>query len=93
MRIVTTYKNVNGTPKVVAKGMGVQKTTNWDLSKSTDWNHGTAAGALILHKSSTMHPLTQQNGDHLGSAAVRSIKAGASTHEASDDGTRHVFNV
>ena len=51
MRIITTYKNINGTPKVLARGMGVQKTTNWDLSKSTDWNHGTAAGALILFSS------------------------------------------
>jgi hypothetical protein len=44
----TSYVNVNGTPKVLAKGAGKQRTTAWDLSKSTDWNHGNAAGALAL---------------------------------------------
>lgn len=46
--IRTEYKNVNGTPKVVAKGGGKQRTINWDLARGTDWNHGTAAGTLAL---------------------------------------------
>lgn len=93
MNITTKYRNVNGTPKVTATLNGKQKTLAWDLSKSTDWNHGTAAGAVILHVSSTMHPLTQQNGDHLGTSVVRSLDNGYGEHTASDDGTVHRFNV
>ncbi len=44
--IRTEYVNVNGTPKIRAKGGGVQRTTPLDLSKSTAWNHGHAAGVL-----------------------------------------------
>lgn len=95
MRIVTTYRPhpTSNVGSIVARGMDTQKTTRWDQSKSTDQNHGIAAANLILAKSAKMHPLTQQNGDHLGSAAVRSIDAGASTHTSSDDGQRHVFEV
>lgn len=95
MRIITTYRPhpTSNVGTIVARGMGKQKSTRVDQSRSTDANHGIAAANLILHVSGTMHPLTQQNGDHLGSAAVRSIDAGASTHTASDDGQRHVFDV
>jgi len=44
--IRTSYVNVNGTPKVIAKGGGKQRTVPMDLAKSSDWNHGTAAGTL-----------------------------------------------
>ncbi len=40
--------NANGRSQVVAKGNGKQLTHNVDGSKSNDWNHGTAAGALLL---------------------------------------------
>lgn len=94
MHIITTYGTTpQGAGKVTAKGMGKQKTTRWDASKSTEWNHGTAAGALIIAVSESMHPLTQQNADNLRVSAVRSIDSGHSTHTQNDSGTRHVFDV
>lgn len=76
--IRTAYHNVNGTPKVLAKGGGKQRTVAWDLSKSTDWNHGTAAGtlALVLFQGET----------------ARRIAAEHVTHDQSDDGTKHGFD-
>jgi hypothetical protein len=88
MNITTTYKNVNGTPKVVATAAGRQKTVNWDLSKSTDWNHGTAAGALII----AMHkrdPLTTNP----PRAFVRSMDNVGAEHTSNDAGTVHRFDV
>ena len=46
--IRTAYKNVNGTPKVVARCDGKQRTVNFDAAKSSAANHGTAAGTLAL---------------------------------------------
>lgn len=91
MLIRTAYVNVNGTPKVVAKGMGRQKTIPWDLSKSTDWNHGTAAGALILHVQAVSPEL--QYGDNIVTAAIRSLDAGYGKHDSNDSGTKHGFEV
>ena len=46
--IRTEYVNVNGAGKVRAKGGGKQRTVPLDLSKSSEWNHGAAAGELAL---------------------------------------------
>lgn len=47
--IRTEYKtNAKGRGQIVAKGGGVQRTTSVDQSKSSDWNHGHAAGVLAL---------------------------------------------
>lgn len=47
--IHTKYKtNASGRSQVLAKGGGKQRTVNWDASRSTDWNHGNAAGTLAL---------------------------------------------
>ena len=46
--IRTQYVNVNGTPKVVAKGKGKQRTIPFDLARSSDYNHGHAAGTLAV---------------------------------------------
>lgn len=49
MNITTTKKNNhNGTPQILAKGNGKQRTVSYDLSKSIEWNHGNAAGTLAL---------------------------------------------
>ena len=60
--ITATKTNVNGTPKVVAKGHGKQRTLPWDLSKSADFNYGAAVGTLLKNlvderqKSMLLHP-------------------------------------
>jgi hypothetical protein len=46
--IRTEYRNVNGTPKVTARGAGRQKTIPFDLAVSSERNHGNAAGELAL---------------------------------------------
>lgn len=47
--IRTAYKtNPNGRGQIVAKGNGKQRTVSFDPSKSSDWNHGAAAGELAL---------------------------------------------
>jgi hypothetical protein len=79
----TEYVNVNGSPKVRAKCAGRQKTTNWDLSRSTDWNHGTAAGALIL--------ALGQNDSWIVGDAIESIDEGNAAHDSNDSGTKHGF--
>jgi hypothetical protein len=77
----TEYVNVNGTPKVRAKGWGKQRTVAWDLSKSTDWNHGTAAGVLVL----AAEPFTP---DRLTMYATGAVAIG---HDSNDSGTKHGF--
>ena len=47
--IRTQYRtNASGRSQILAKGGGKQRTVNFDASKSSDWNHGTAAGVLAL---------------------------------------------
>lgn len=47
--IRTAYStNANGAGRIVAKGAGKQRTVSLDLSKSSEWNHGNAAGTLAL---------------------------------------------
>lgn len=73
-KVTTKFtSNAAGRSQVIAKGQGKQATHNVDQSKSNDWNHGTAAGALLLK---------------LGHTEADSV-----THESSEDGVRHTFNV
>ena len=47
--IRTQYKtNANGGSQILAKGAGKQRTVGYDPSRSSDWNHGNAAGTLAL---------------------------------------------
>lgn len=49
MILRTSYKtNGSGRSQILAKGGGKQRTVNYDDSRSSDWNHGTAAGTLAL---------------------------------------------
>lgn len=67
----------SGASRIVAKGGGKQRTVPFDPSKSSDWNHGNAAGevARLLF---------------VGKAA-RKKAASIATHDSSDDGTKHGF--
>lgn len=47
--IHTQYKtNASGRGQILARGEGRQRTVSVDQSKSSDWNHGNAAGTLGL---------------------------------------------
>lgn len=48
--ITTSYQSRpnSNVGKVVAKANGRQRSVTWDQSKSSDYNHGAAAGALVL---------------------------------------------
>lgn len=49
MKIRTKYKtNANGREQILATGGGKQRTVSYDHAKSSDWNHGHAAGTLAL---------------------------------------------
>jgi hypothetical protein len=89
MVIRTQYVNVNGTPKVLAKGGGKQRTTAWDLSKSTDWNHGNAAGVLAKVLLATSAPGTADEIEK----RFHDAASGAMFHDSNDSGTRHGFKV
>lgn len=45
----------SGASRIVAKGAGKQRTVPFDPSKSSDWNHGNAAGTLALVLGLTWH--------------------------------------
>ena len=79
MNITTTYKtNAAGTGQILAKSGGKQKTVSYDQTKSSAWNHGTAAGAFLLAK---------DNDDPL-------LLAGENwTHDSNDSGTVHKFSL
>lgn len=54
--IRTQYKtNASGRSQILAKGGGKQRTVNYDDSRSSDWNHGNAAGVLGLVLGLTWH--------------------------------------
>jgi len=79
MKVTTTHvTNASGRPQVVAKGNGKQLTHNVDLSKSEDWNHGTAAGALLVK---------------LGVSGDVAALPMTHTVESNADKTRHTFTV
>jgi len=61
--IITSIQHTaSGTPKVLAKGHGRQKTISYDHSKSHEANYGAAAGALLnllttdLQQAKVKHP-------------------------------------
>jgi hypothetical protein len=82
--ITTRYMTTptTGSSRIVAKGYGKQKTITFDDSKSFDYNHGAAAGALLSvvlsdeQKAKLRHP-----------SGIRRL-----THEAHDN-ARHTFTV
>lgn len=87
MNITTKYTTTaNGAGRIVAKANGRQLTSAYDQSKSANWNHGTAAGALILEKGSDIMSVATV------SDIVARLDAGKVTHMGFDDGThRFVF--
>jgi hypothetical protein len=88
MNITTTYKtNDNGRSQIVAKANGKQRTVSFDPSKSSDWNHGNAAGVLILALDAKNEFPFNRRADGL----VRSIDHNEVTHTANDGGTVHRF--
>lgn len=78
-RTVTTDRTstASGASRVVAKSSGKQLTHKWDDSKSAAWNHGTAAGALLLEKF------------NFGPLDVNMPM----THKMSDDGQHRTFTI
>jgi hypothetical protein len=83
MKIRTQFKsNAHGAGQIVATSGGRQKTTNTDLSKSSDWNHGTAAGALLL--AIPAHPFNT-------ALVVKGFDA--LSHDSNDSGTVHTFSL
>ena len=85
---ITTKKanNASGAPVIIAKGGGAQKTTRYDLSKSSDWNHGAAAAALLNH-------LDSKDDGIRALAAASVLASGQARHEVSDGGGVHKFNL
>lgn len=76
--VTTDYKtNAAGRSQVVAKSGGKQLTHNVDQSKSSAWNHGTAAGALLFEKW------------NFGPLDVNLPM----THDSNESGTRHTFTI
>ena len=79
----TSYTNVNGTGKIVAKGHGKQRTVNYNPAMSSEWNHGAAAGTLLNvllspeQQAKVRHPSGHQRVEH----------------DSNDSGTKHGFKV
>lgn len=48
IRTAYTTHPTSGASRIVAKGAGRQRTVPFDPAKSSDWNHGNAAGTLAL---------------------------------------------
>lgn len=93
MRIRVAYKSGTNSNvgNLVATGLGRQKSTRVDQSKSLDANMGIAAANLIIHTQRVSPEL--QYGDNICSGAVRSLDAGYGSHTSNDDGTVHIFTV
>jgi len=92
MRVRTRYKsNAEGTGQIVATLGNRQKTVTYDHARSNAANHGLAAGAVIIHTQRTAPEL--QYGDNIVSNVIRSLDAGYGSHDSSEDGTVHVFEV
>lgn len=55
--IRTAYNShpTTGASRITAKGAGKQRTVPFDPAKSSDWNHGNAAGTLALALGLTWH--------------------------------------
>lgn len=85
---ITTRKTNNGLtgPKIVARSGNAQKTVAYDLSKSSYYNHGAGAAALIQH-------IDKRDGLSHGLVAVRDIALGNVKHDTSEDGGTHTFII
>lgn len=89
MNITTTYKtNASGTGQILAKGGGKQRTVAYDDSHSVNYNHGTAAGALVLALVGSTDPAKVKE---VTSAMV--IRAETDWRHEVKDGGKHVFGV
>lgn len=86
MKITTAYKtNAKGTGQIVAKLAGMQRTVTYDHAHTAEWNHGTAAGTVVL----AMCAVTDQT----ASSCVSSMDKYGAVHDANDSGTRHTFTL
>ena len=90
MKLSITTKKTNsltsGAPKILATAGKRQKTVNYDLSKSSDWNHGQAAGALLLS-------VDEKDDSNLSSQFVVGLHEGTVDHQVSDGGGKHSFTL
>lgn len=83
MTITTKYQtNAQGRSQILVKGEGKQLTVSFDPSKSSDWNHGNAAGDFLLTKVPS-----------LAAVLIVHPQSRPITHTASDDGVIHKFKV
>lgn len=90
MIIRTSYKtNANGRGQILAKGGGKQRTVSVDLSKSSDWNHGNAAGTLIVALTASNMPGSTADEIHAELARIAALPIG---HDSNDSGTKHGFS-
>lgn len=80
----TKFNNDSGAPKVKATAGKRQKTVSYDLSRSSDWNHGNAAGALLL-------AMDEKDGTTLGNEFVIGLHQGTVQHDISEGGGKHRF--
>lgn len=74
----------SGAPKVIATSGKRQKTVSYDLAQSSDWNHGQAAGALLLS-------VDEKDGTSLANEFVVGLHEGTVTHEVLGGGGKHKF--
>lgn len=80
----TTYSThpTTGAGRIVAKCDGKQLTTPYDPAKSSDWNHGAAAGNL----------LTSGKFDGL-LISLTAERIAAMEHDSNESGSKHGFAV
>lgn len=82
----TKFNGPQGTPKVKAVAGKRQKTVNYNLAKSSDWNHGEAAGALLLS-------VDEKDGSNLANRFVVGLHEGTVDHQTSEGGGKHSFTL
>lgn len=88
MKIRTKYQtNAQGRSQILAKGGGKQRTTTYDPSKSSDWNHGNGAGSLAIALVASELPGTASELHQ----RFADVAAQDWQHESSEDGVTHVF--
>lgn len=88
--ITTSYHTVErtGAGRITAKGGGKQRTVSVDLSKSSDWNHGNAAGTLIVALTASNMPGSTADEIHAELARIAALPI---DHDSNDSGTKHKF--
>lgn len=79
----TRTSTASGAGRVLATCNGKRLTSKWDLSKSADWNHGNAAGALLADTGKFDGVLISLTADNLDNVE----------HTASEDGQAHLFRI